>query len=120
MNADGSVNPKKLKLWREELRCNGISSKHKQNTIRGRCRSSKNFVDDYLYRNKLTLKGFIRHFFWHRANWNYNYIYGHCRTNTENYLSRKWNSFLKRKINEVDDFKKYWTHDKKFNFTWKD
>ena len=120
MNADGSVNPRKLQLWRHELRHNGISSKHIPNTVRKRCKTSKNYVDDFLYGHRLTLNGFIRHYFWARANWCYNYLYGHCPTNTEECLSRKWRAFLKKHINEADDFKKYWTINKKFNFSWKD
>jgi len=120
MNADGSVNPKKLQLWRHELRHNGISSKPVPNTVRKRCKASKNYVDDFLYGHRLTLNGFIRHYFWARANWCYHYLYGYCPTNTEECLSRKWRSFLKKHINEADDFKKYWTSNRKFNFSWKD
>ena len=120
MNADGSVNTRKLKLWRNELRYNGISSKHVPNTVRKRCRASKNYVDDFLYRHRYTLAGFIRHYFWSRANWCYDYIYGYCPTKAEDCLSRKWKYFLAKHINEYGDFKKYWTKDKKFNFSWKD
>lgn len=119
-NADGSIDARKLNIWRFELKHNGISSRRITYAVRARCRTSKNFVDDYLLGNRLTLNGFIRKFFRRRGNWMYDYLYGRNSTETENNLSRRWRKFLLEHINETDDFRKYWIPKRKFNFTWKD
>lgn len=117
---DGGVREKYLKLWREELRYNRLSSKRIPGTIRKRRRASKTFVDDFLYNRKYTLNGFVRHFLYYRYHWMYNYLYGTNLTDIENNLSRKWRAFLLKHINETEDFNKYWITSRKFNFTWKE
>ena len=120
MNADGSINVEKLKLWRYELRNNRVSSKLMPYSITKRCRKSKNFVDDYLCINKLTLNGFIIHFFEGRRLYNYWYLYGRNYTATERNLSKRWRNFLMKHINESDCFKKRWNINKTYIFTWKE
>jgi len=119
-NVDGSVKPRLLKFWKNELRYNRLSSERIPGTIRKRRKTSKTFVDDFLYNRKYTLNGFIRHFFHYRYHWMYNYLYGTNQVSIENRLSCKWKAFLSEHINEAEDFKKYWTKTRKFNFTWKE
>lgn len=126
MNADGTINVKKLTLWREEIRNNHLSTDCARDS-RGlalmpyrRVRRSKNFVDDYLRRNRLTLNGFMQHFFSYRQNFIYDGLYGSSCTKTIENLSKAWKCFLEEHINEKDDFTKKWIKSRDFNFTWKE
>ena len=115
MNADGSVNKRKFKLWRTQIITNPISS------VRKRKVKSKTFVDDYLYDRSYTLNAFIKHFFHERTtNLYYDWLYGCSRKQIEMSLSYKWKKFLEKHIVESDDFKKRWIKTKNFKFTWKD
>ena len=123
-NADGTVNARLLLMWRETLLSNYICCDYKRDkcgwvTSKKRFRTSKNFVDDYLYRNRLTLNGFIRRFLWCVTSVSTLFIYGYSSSSIERNLDKKWKSFLNKHINETSDFRKYWTPTRKFNFTWK-
>lgn len=124
-NNDGTINVRKFSLWRTELRKNHISSKPVTDS---RCRIiypvrykrySKNFVDDYLYRNRGTLNGFIRNFYFLRSNYYFFILYGVTVNGVRDSLVKKWKKFLSDNIVESDDLTKYWTKNKEFNFTWK-
>jgi len=124
-NDDGTINVRMLSAWRTELRKNRISSKPVTDS-RGKIiypvrykRYSKNFVDDYLYRNRGTLNGFIRNFYLLRSSYYFYLTFGYTKSGVEKKIVSRWKKFLLDNIKENDDFAKYWTKNRKFNFTWK-
>lgn len=124
-NGDGTINVRKFSAWRTELRKNCISSKPVTDNncriiypVRYR-RLSKNFVDDFLYRNRATLNGFVRNFFFMRSNYYFYVVYGFTVNGVRESLIKRWKKFLSDNIVESDDFAKYWTKNRNFNFTWK-
>lgn len=124
-NDDGTINVRIFSAWRTELRKNRISSKPVTDS---RCkiiypvrykRYSKNFVDDYLYRNRGTLNGFIRNFYLLRSSYYFYLMFGYTKSGVEKKIVSRWKKFLLDNIKENDDFAKYWTKNREFNFTWK-
>lgn len=115
-NNDGTINPKMFAAWRKELHNNHISSILKPDTKRSRIRKSKDFVDDYLYKNRYTLSGFISHFLHHRYNYRFGYVYGYYVTEEEKRIKKRWKLFL---LNHIKgETKKYWIEGRKFDFEW--
>ena len=125
-NEDGTIRAQIASLWRYELRHNGISSKAKYPFIydwkqRGlRVISSKNYVDDFLIKNKCTLQGFMGHFMSYRTQWGLAYRYGSTQTLGIKRLGQLWREFLKKHIVEEELLKKYWREDRQYTFTWKE
>ena len=113
---DGTINPMMLAAWRKELRSNSISSKRNPSKVRERVRTSKNFVDDYLYNHRYTLSGFINHFLQRRASYRFDYAYGFIVSDMERRIKENWKSFL---LNHIKGEKKqYWIKGREFNFEW--
>ena len=125
-NEDGTIKAPMAKLWRDELRHNGISSKLKYpNSYDWRKRSlraisSKNYVDDFLTKNKYTLQGFIGHFLKRRTQWGLAYRYGTTQVLGMQRIGQLWREFLKKHIVEEELLRKYWREDRQFTFTWKE
>lgn len=125
-NEDGTIKAPMAKLWRDELRHNGISSKLKypysydwrKRSLRAI--SSKNYVDDFLTKNKCTLQGFIGHFLKRRTQWGLAYRYGSTQVLGMQRIGQLWREFLKKHIVEEEFLKKYWREDRQFTFTWKE
>ena len=122
-NPDGTIKVPMAKLWRDELRHNGISSKQKypySYDWRKRAISSKNYVDDFLTKNEYTLQGFIGHFLRRRTQWGLAYRYGSTQVLGMQRIGQLWREFLKKHIVEEELLKKFWREDRQYTFTWKE
>lgn len=120
-NKDGTYNLAKLKLWRNELRNNKLSTRLVDFKPRRTVRRSKNYVDDFLSENNYTLSGFMTHFLYYRHNYRLRYVYGYIVKELEKNITDKWRAFLNQHIE--GDLKGRWGYDSRKPYKvykWKD
>ncbi len=121
---NGEINQRKYKFWITEINRNFITSsyiKSKDGTYLKpmiRKKDKGDFVDDFLTKRFLTLKGYVRNFLVARSSYYCGFAYGSKIVDIEKKIRLRWRTFLEHHIE--GNISSYWGKNKSFTYKWKE